>query len=161
MDKTKTMSKEDLWDAFENKKQISAGFVVRGKSGKILLGRSTFDKDVSWTVFKGGVENGESLLQTAIRELKEESGIDLNSDQRLLSCISSEPFYTYSVNNKIVHLFLLDDVNGILDEYTFCCSSFWEKNNPEIVDYKWFDVSEINKYVFYSQRSIWKNLCKR
>jgi 8-oxo-dGTP pyrophosphatase MutT (NUDIX family) len=139
----------------DNKKIISAGFIIVSKDKKILLGRAGFHHPpFCWTVFKGGAEKGEDLLQTAMRELKEESGIDINYEQRLNRNISSEPVYDYALKHKNVYLFLLEDITGFLEDFNFVCCSFWEDGKPEVTDYQWFEIDELENNIFPSQRGL-------
>jgi 8-oxo-dGTP pyrophosphatase MutT (NUDIX family) len=135
-------------------KKISVGFIVRGKDGKFLLGRAEgHRKPYEWTVFKGQQEDGEDLITTAIRELKEETGIDINIDNRLNKNISTNYVFMYEMQHKDVYLYMLDDVEGALDNFKFHCSSNWgEEQVPEISDYRWFDLDEMEYYIFPSQR---------
>jgi 8-oxo-dGTP diphosphatase len=50
----------------------SAGGIVVGQGGKIVLVEQNSN---SWSFPKGGVEEGESLLEAATREIEEETGI--------------------------------------------------------------------------------------
>lgn len=146
-----------VWDDIENKAQkkaTSAGFIVKGRNGKYLLGRASYENHSAWTVFKGHVEEGESLIEAAIRELKEETGIDASANEALCKAMSTNPVYEYTMKNKHVYLYLLDDKDGILDNYTFSCNSFWGNGNPEILEYKWVDLSEMSDILFHSQRGM-------
>jgi len=138
------------------KRLVSSGFIIRGKGKRILLGKADGHKEpYCWTVFKGQIEEGEDLINTAIRELKEESGIDINSDMRLNKNISSNYVYSYNLHHKDVYLFILEDVEGALDSYPFSCSSIWgDTGNPEISNYQWFTVDEMDNYIFPSQRGL-------
>jgi 8-oxo-dGTP pyrophosphatase MutT (NUDIX family) len=136
-------------------KTISSGFVVRAKDGRYLLGKSEgHSGPACWTIFKGGQEGEETLIDTAIRELKEETGIDVIHDHRLNKNISTNPIYEYSLRHKDVYVFILDDVEGVLDTFQFNCSSFWSDGKPEIMDYKWYTIEEMKDHIFYSQRGL-------
>lgn len=50
----------------------SAGGIIKGPDGRIVLVQQHGN---SWSFPKGGVEEGETALQAAMREIKEESGI--------------------------------------------------------------------------------------
>lgn len=50
----------------------SAGGIVLGPDGRIVL---VCQNGNSWSFPKGAVEEGETLLQTAVREIEEETGI--------------------------------------------------------------------------------------
>lgn len=142
-------------------KTISAGFIVVSKDNKILIGKGSNREKNCWTVFKGTQEEGESLIDTAIRELKEESGIDINSSEGLQKSISTMPIHSYSMKKKNVHLFLLKDDDGILDDFEFKCESRIDGvGPPEILAYKWVDIDELNRYLFFSQHKIKDDLCQ-
>ena len=52
----------------------SVAFVVR--DGKILMERLTYGGRTFYSIPGGGIEDGETPEQAAIRELKEECGLD-------------------------------------------------------------------------------------
>ena len=52
--------------------RISAGGVVLGEDGRIVLVRQHSN---SWSLPKGGIEEGELLVECAHREMEEETGI--------------------------------------------------------------------------------------
>lgn len=142
-------------------KTISTGFIVLSKSNKVLIGKGCNRENNCWTVFKGSVEEGESWIEAAIRELKEESGIDINASKELQMSISSNPVHSYTMRNKYVHLYLLKDDDSVLDGYEFKCDSKINGDGPpEILDYKWVDIEELNEYLFFSQQGIQEYLCQ-
>jgi 8-oxo-dGTP pyrophosphatase MutT (NUDIX family) len=61
----------------------AAGGVVVGPGGKIVLVEQHSN---SWSLPKGGVEEGESLLTAALREIHEETGLN---DLRLIGELGS------------------------------------------------------------------------
>ena len=137
-------------------KNISLGFVVRSK-GKYLVGKATRKKEPCWTFFKGHQEQGEAYLETAIRELKEETGIDLRLFPVLLANVPQAPDVKYRVQkyNKDVYLFFVDDPDGVLESVNLVCSSFWGGQQfPEIEDYKWCDFEELEGMLFKSQHCV-------
>ncbi len=144
-------------------KVISSGFVVKNSKDEILLGRvDRHPKPYQWTIFKGQMEESETLLDTAMRELKEETGIDIVSDHNLNRKISSNYIFTYQLSHKDVYLFLLEDENGILDNFEFKCTSYFGDNNePEINDYKWVHIKNLADYIFPSQRGLAEFLNKK
>ena len=140
-------------------KIVSSGFVVLNKKGEVLLGKTDNRPPYNFTVFKGQQEEGETLIDTAIRELKEETGIDVASDDRLNKNISTNFIYMYRLSHKDVYLFSLEDSEGALDEFEFKCDSFYgESHLPEICGYKWVSISQLNDYIFPSQRGLVKFL---
>mgnify|MGYP006115515051 FL=1 len=101
---------------------VSAGAIIyRDKPGKreyLLLKSRAGD----WEFPKGGVEGNEELQQTAIREVKEESGL---SNFKLLDGFREEYHYFFQASgstiHKTVHLFVaksFDSKAGISDEHS-------------------------------------------
>jgi len=142
---------------------VSSGFVIQNNSGEILLGRVNAHRPpYQYTIFKGGQEDGETLLDTAIRELSEETGIDLKSEHRLNRYISNEPIFSYQLRHKDVYLFFLDDVEDVLKDFKFECKSYWnDTGSPEIDEYKWVKIEDLNDYLFFSQQGLAKFLQAR
>lgn len=135
----------------------SAGFIiVNADLTKVLLGK-TFTRPKCkdhWTTFKGGVEDGEQLIDTAIRELKEESGIDIAGNRILQDSISTGVVHSYTVRDKHVSLYMLVDKAGALNDYQFKCNSFYEEGKPEIESFRWFGLDEADEKVFPSQKGM-------
>jgi ADP-ribose pyrophosphatase YjhB (NUDIX family) len=139
----------------------AAGIIIKCKDGKYLLGKATNHKEPCWTIFKGCQEDKELLRDTAIRETKEESGIDIKSDAFLLDNLTEDPIYSYHVNStdKDVYVFMLEDKYGVLDKFQCKCTSFFgEKNIPEITDFQRFSLSELKDKLFPSQLGLIKAL---
>jgi putative (di)nucleoside polyphosphate hydrolase len=72
-DTAKTMKKSD---------STGVGVIVVDDKGRILLGVSP-DHDSAWAMPGGGVDEGESALQAALRELEEETGLKATTAQEL------------------------------------------------------------------------------
>jgi len=80
--------------------QISAGLVVI-YDNKILLAHPTGQKWFeSYSIPKGHVEDGEDYLDAAIRETKEELGIDINEEQIKLD---TEGYINYKDENGTIY----------------------------------------------------------
>lgn len=78
--------------------RIATGVVALDDQGDVyLVGQYRYPINIySWEIIEGGTEDGESALQTAERELREEAGlvadsiIPLGADIHLSNCFSSE-----------------------------------------------------------------------
>lgn len=117
-------------------KQISAGVLIVN-SGRILLGHSTHN--THWDIFKGKIDPGETAIEAALRELKEESGISLKAND-----IKDLGQFSYT-KKKNLHLFLYEDAVGI-DAQSCHCESKVDDRFPEMDDFKWVDYSEVGNF---------------
>ncbi len=134
----------------------SAGLMMFHKSGdgiKIFLvhpGGPFFEnKDEGyWGIPKGLVEENEELLQTAIREFEEETGIESRGNYISLGTATQN-------NNKIVHAWAFETDSS--DHIDIVCNTFemeWPPHSgkkqkfPEVDTGKFFTVNEarINMY---------------
>lgn len=96
---------------------LSAGATVAViKDGKILLNLRSDTN--TWGIPGGALELGESLEQTAARELKEETNLEA-AEFRLLNVFSGKDFYFVYPNGdalySVVALFLAEGVTGNLE----------------------------------------------
>ncbi len=111
----------------------SAGIVIiRYEEDKplILLMRSY----QYWDFPKGGVEENENKLNAAMREVKEESGIDNLVFKWGKSFHQTEP---YGKNNKVVSYFIAET-----DEKKVVMGVNEELGRPEHDEYRWVTFNE-------------------
>ena len=94
------------------KKAISAGIILVNENDNerqfLLLNYPTGH----WDFIKGGIEDGESLQQTAIRETREETGI---TDIEFIEGFKEEIEYFFRAENQNVHkkvIFFLAKTNS-------------------------------------------------
>ena len=127
-------------------KPTSAGFLIRS-NGLYLLCHATQNPDYIykkddpfWSIPKGVVDEGETHLEAALRETKEEIGIDLEGFVK----IPTEPFNVHPTKKKNFVVYLADDLDGILLNCKFKCSSLINNDRtpqrnglPEIDMFKW------------------------
>src|SRR5258706_13451832 len=108
--------------------KISAGLLmyrIKNKKPEVFLahpgGPFFKNKDEGhWTIPKGEVEEGEDLLQTAVREFKEETGITPEGDFIPLGTITQK-------GGKIVHAWAFE---GDQDSQQPHSSNFLEVDGP-------------------------------
>lgn len=119
--------------------ETSAGGFVLAQDGSLrvaLIGRETRSGRIDWCVPKGHPEGEENHEQAAIREIAEETGLEVVIIERL-----GDIKYEFSAGNKLisktVHHFLMRQVGGYLTV----------ENDPqqEAVDVQWFEIDTLHE----------------
>ncbi|OAX50227.1 NUDIX domain-containing protein [Paenibacillus sp. AD87] len=91
---------------------VTGGAIIRDHTGRILLQKRSDYGD--WGLPGGGMEPGESIEETMIREVKEETGLDVSSYE-LASIYTGEKMkYTYPDGNEVVFVMFLFNVTAEL-----------------------------------------------
>ncbi|UPK45527.1 NUDIX domain-containing protein [Paenibacillus pabuli] len=91
---------------------VTGGAIIRDHMGRILLQKRSDYGD--WGLPGGGMEPGESIEETMIREVKEETGLDVRSYE-LASIYTGEKMkYTYPDGNEVVFVMFLFNVTAEL-----------------------------------------------
>lgn len=122
--------------------RISSGGVVfrpAGAAREVALIRVARSDSRAWTLPKGWVEKGEDLEQTAVREVREETGLDAKI-LRKLGEITYE-FYSRADRSRVhktVHLFLLECLGGDTADH-----------DDEVEEVRWFPLSDAVQALTY------------
>ncbi len=121
----------------------SGGVVFRISGGRletVLCGRSD---PVRWSLAKGTPDPGETLEQTALREVREETGLEVELDAPL-GCI--DYWFANRDNDvryhKTVHFYLMSPVGGHIDQH-----------DPEFDVVQWFEVGEALSAMAYGNEA--------
>ena len=133
--------------------EISAAKITSGiylynlSSNKFLICHATRSKG-GWSIPKGIKEKDENIFQAAVRELFEETNINLNQIDVLK--IYPLPGAKYEKRNKILESFL---VISKIDEQSIelRCHSHVDDKFPEIDKYKWVDLEEFSGLIHKTQ----------
>jgi 8-oxo-dGTP pyrophosphatase MutT (NUDIX family) len=121
----------------------SGGVVYRQQNGSletVLCGRS---EPVRWSLAKGTPDPGETLEETALREVREETGLEVQLDSSLgsieywFSDRGSEVRY-----HKTVHFYLMVPVGGDTAQH-----------DPEFDVVRWFPVDEALETMAYNNEA--------
>jgi predicted NUDIX family NTP pyrophosphohydrolase len=138
----------------------SAGLLMYHKDGNDLRvflvhpGGPFFSKkdEGYWGIPKGLVEEKEEIMQAAIREFEEETGIQSKGKYIPLGTITQK-------NNKIVHAWAFESDNS--EQIDIVCNTFemeWPPRSgkkqkfPEVDKGKFFTISEARKKVYSAQQ---------
>lgn len=97
----------------------AGGIVIRYDAGRphLVVGARRRERDGrTWTLPKGTPKRGESTEQTAIREVAEETGLDVRITGPL-SSISYDFVQSGTRIHKTVHYFLMEPIGGDLSRH--------------------------------------------
>jgi len=104
------------------------------------------DLKARWSIPKGHVESGETLEQTAIREIGEETGL---TKIKIISKLDKIHFF-YRMNNKLI----------FMTNFVYLIESYdhQEKLTPEdsegIVDVQWFEAEQAYDVLEYKATKV-------
>ena len=111
----------------------AGGLVIRGVDGRpeIVIGRRRRERDgFVWSLPKGTPEEGETQEQTALREVREETGLEVE----ILSYFDAI-HYSFTRGgeriDKTVHYYLMEAIGGSFDQ--------WDKEFDEV---RWVPMEE-------------------
>jgi 8-oxo-dGTP pyrophosphatase MutT (NUDIX family) len=124
--------------SFFNPKRLSCGVVILNPDRELLLCHVTGQNH--WDLPKGGIDPGETPLQAALRETREEAGLQL--DGQALLDLGRVPY----TNKKNLHLFAL--CTPRIDTKLMRCDSHYldhysGRRMPEMDGYGWFTFERI------------------
>jgi 8-oxo-dGTP pyrophosphatase MutT (NUDIX family) len=98
-----------------------------------------------WSFPKGHIDEGETRIQAAVRELKEETGI---TDIDLISKdILVEDYYAFRENGRYVE----KTVEYFIGEYTPERSGKIKTDGKEITDFKWCGLKDSLKLLTFKE----------
>lgn len=121
-------------------RRLSCGVIVRRTPGELLLCHATGRN--YWDIPKGVRDAGETSIAAALRELREEAGIELSEHQ-----LQDLGVHQY-LPRKDLHLFVLDPPDPRLDIDACHCSTHYTpryggREIPEVDAYRWTMCSEV------------------
>ena len=129
---------------FRIERPVSAGGVVYrvvdGEIETVLCGRT---HPAIWALAKGTPDKGESLEETAIREVNEETGLEVS----IVAPIGSVNYWFASREERVryyktVHFYLMSHHGGSPDLH-----------DPEFDEVRWFSLEEASRRLSYANEA--------
>lgn len=132
----------------ETKDQVSAGGVAfRGVDSKVQIAIVSVKPSLRWQLPKGIVDPGETFEVTAVREVREEAGIETE----LIELLETVQYWYQRVQagkhiryHKYVHFYLLSYKSGNVEDH-----------DHEVAEARWVSFDEALKMLaFKSERNV-------
>ena len=134
-----------------SKKTTSCGVIIT--DGKvILLGHSTGNKH--WDIPKGGMDEGETYIQSALRELEEETSIILTADD-----VTEIGVMDYTPRKRLYLCY--HKTENLPDIDTVICTSMCTRNGhtfPELDRFEYVPFPYIRGYTTENMANALKNI---
>ncbi len=135
------------------------GIVLLNKENKVFVAKRIDNPRNFWQMPQGGVDKGESLLEAAYRELKEETNI---TKVKLIKEI--EGTLTYELPSHLLGKIWKGKYKGqkqkwFLMKFLGSDSDINIKTaNPEFIEWKWIDLEKITEVVVDFKLHVYKEL---
>lgn len=124
-------------------REYTAGGVVYRHQGSIIQILMIQDKLGRWSIPKGHVEEGESLEQTALREIGEETGL---TELRIVDKLDKLHFF-YRKEGKLIfmttYVYLIEALGN--------SDAIVPELSEGIADVKWFDADKALELIEYRE----------
>jgi 8-oxo-dGTP pyrophosphatase MutT (NUDIX family) len=125
----------------------AGGVVVDGRGNVVLIARRSPKGTLQWTLPKGAVEEGETAEQAALREVREETGLEAELADKLGTI---DYWFVWKPDDtryhKFVHYFLMRAIGGDLADH-----------DDEVEDARWYPFEDALKAAsFANERALLK-----
>lgn len=129
----------------------SYGVLIFNEHRQLLLAHATGQKH--WDIPKGGAEEGEGARDAALREVREETGLDLSR-----AALTDLGVVRY-LPRKNLHLFKTVMSTQDVDIDSCRCTSFFRQHatglmTPEVDRYRWVDLADVSKFAAKSMTAV-------
>lgn len=129
---------------------VAGAGVIVYKDRQVLLQRRRDNN--SWGLHAGAIEIGESVEDTAKRELKEETGLSANKLELLCVYSGENTMYTYPNEDEVFVVgiyYVCNDFSGTVLE-----------KSDEVLELKWFDINDLPEITALEKKAF-EEFCKR
>jgi len=141
--------------------RIGVGIILLNNENKIFVGKRIDNPEKFWQMPQGGINNNESSLEAAIRELREETGI---KNIKLIKELNE--WLEYNLPDNLLGKIWKGKYRGQKQKWFIMrfIGSDSEINvktkNPEFLDWKWIKISELTGIVVKFKVEVYKKLKK-
>lgn len=124
----------------------TARILLRKPSGEVFLLLTNFDPEVGlparWITPGGGIDDGETVIQAAVREFFEETGLSVSEVDLGEPIAELEGTWTWAdgINSHSYHdtFFEFTVKDFVLDN-----SSWTPEEHQDVLDYRWWSLDEL------------------
>jgi len=117
--------------------------VALEEEGKVLLIRHQKGSKTYWLVPGGGVEYGESVRQAAVREMQEETGLDVQVDELAMVAESLAPDHS----RHVLHLVFKGRQTG--GQLRLGREDNLPEDDQRLAELRWVPLAEISQLVMH------------
>ena len=137
------------------------GIILLNKENKIFVGKRIDNPTNSWQMPQGGIDQNESIIDAAKRELKEETGITNVEVVKELKY-----WLTYELPNNLLGKIWKGRYRGQKQKW-FIMKFLGEieeinikTQHPEFLEWKWIDAKELPDIAVHFKIDVYKKLLK-
>jgi len=141
--------------------RIGVGIILLNHENKVFVGKRIDNPKNFWQMPQGGVELNENFLQAAKRELEEETGV---KSVEIIKEVNE--LLIYELPDDLIGKVLEGKYRGQKQKW-FIMKFSGQNNeinvnteNPEFLDWKWVDLSELSSIAVSFKVELYKRLKK-
>jgi predicted NUDIX family NTP pyrophosphohydrolase len=133
----------------------TCGFFIIDKNKKVLIVHPTNASWKQWSIPKGKCDKDETYLEAAIREVKEETDINLKKYKGKIVPLGKSK---YKNRKKILHAFVFKYKGTIKKKLK--CKTLVNDKFPEVDYFKWVTFDEALQCIHHTQVELLKKYLK-
>tara|TARA_B100000579_G_C22555748_1_gene721933 strand:- start:118 stop:591 length:474 start_codon:yes stop_codon:yes gene_type:complete len=137
------------------------GIVVLNSTNKVFVGKRIDNPKNFWQMPQGGIDPGEEYFSAALRELKEETGIE---NVELIKEIDET--LTYELPSNLLGIIWKGKYRGQKQRWFIMrfkgndSEINLKTHKPEFLDWKWIDIDEITKVAVNFKLEVYSKIYK-
>jgi len=141
--------------------RLGVGIALLNHENKVFVGKRIDNPKKYWQMPQGGIDKNESFVEAAKRELEEETGV-----KTIKILKEFDEWLIYDLPKNLINKIWKGRYRG--QKQKWFIMKFLGKNNeinirtknPEFLDWKWIDPSDLPKVVVNFKSDIYKKLAK-